>query len=210
MDTLKRIEDRHHFTLPPAYRSFVERGYLTYPGSAYVWVHEAEWLPPTEIAEYRWPSFTKPKPGLVPFAFAANGDLWCWKADRVTALQEPAIAYCPHDSYVGNWHAPCFIGWLYRLSLEYASSMWDDETKAKRNIASWASLIRDFGNKEWSGDLDELLVRSPVQYEWGPRRVKLTGLLTYQELEARIRLAFGKEYLNAPFAWDFEGEPTKG
>ena len=64
MDALSRIEHQFHFTLPAAYRAFVERGYTTYPGDAYLWVSEAEWLSPSEMRR-QGGFWGKPKPGLL-------------------------------------------------------------------------------------------------------------------------------------------------
>jgi len=210
MDVLTRIETCQHVRLPRAYRAFAERGYLTHPGDSYLWVHEAEWIPLAEVAEYEWPSYAQPKQGLVPFAFAGNGDLWCWNSSRMTGLKEPAIVYCPHDCYEGHWHAPSFIGWLYRLSLEYASSMWHDEAETKQNVRDWNALVREFGPAKWADDLDEVLARSPFEYEFGPRRMKERGLLTDKELAARVSRAFGADYVGAPFVWNSHGDPSGG
>ena len=47
MDELAAIELQREFKLPQPYRVFAERGYLSFPGDAYLWVNEAERIPPS-------------------------------------------------------------------------------------------------------------------------------------------------------------------
>jgi len=208
MDILGQIENHHRFALPAAYRAFAERGLLTYPGPAYLWVNEAEWIPLPQMVSYDW-SYANPKPGLVPFAFTGGASLCCWQTRRVTEFGEPAIVFCPRDCYEGDWYAPSFAGWLYRVALDYALSI-DDENEGKTHIANWANAFREFGKQSWYDDLLQVIQRQPFRHPIGRRAQVVTGLLTHQELQERIRVQLGLDYLDARYIWDVDGESDAG
>jgi hypothetical protein len=206
MEALSAIEREHGFKLPQPYRAFAERGYLTHQGDVYLWVNEAEWIPPEEVITYEW--MGRPKPGLVPFAFTGGGDVWAWQTQRIMSSGEPAIAFCPHDSYEGHWHAPTFIGWLYRTGLEYATVIWDEETETRKNLATWSHLVRVFGDSAWATDLDEISRRPLLKYRVGRRETE--GLLHPDDLRTRVAAAFGSDFVDAPYIWDQEGDAATG
>jgi hypothetical protein len=211
VDTLTEVEQKYGFTLPSAYRSFAERGYLTYPGDAYLYVHEAEWLPATEMLD-RGGFWGNPKPSLVAFAFTGGRDLWAWQIQRTSALGEPTIALCPRDSCEGEWYAPSFLGWLYRISLEYASSMWDEEAETKQNLHRWASVLREFGQYEWADHVKSIESRAVVVARSGPRGQQhlLNSLVSQTEINDRILATFGPGFVGVPYIWDVDGEPAAG
>jgi hypothetical protein len=208
MDALLQVEQKYGFTLPSAYRSFVERGYIRYPGENYLWVHEAEWLPPPEMLN-QGGFWGKPKPGLVAFAFSGGRDLWAWQTKNKSQDGEPMIAYCPRDSYEGSWYAPSFLGWLYRVSLEYASSMWDEESETKANLQRWASVLREFDKQGWSDLVRSIASRPVVAANSGPcgQRAE-NSLINRREVNDRIVAAFGPAFIGSPYVWDLEGEPA--
>ena len=142
----------------------------------------------------------------MPFAFTARGDYWCWHTGRITSAGEPAVVYCPRDCFEGHWDAPSFIGWLYALTLGYCASFWRTEAETKIEATRWAELVAEFGPAEWALDLRDILSRPAAEYEWGPRRVKMVGLLTDIELEDRIIRAFGEDYHDVPFIWDLQAK----
>lgn len=210
MDALSQVEQTYGFTLPSAYRSFVERGYLTYPGDAYLSVHEAEWLPTTDMLD-RGGFWGNPKPGLVAFAFSGGRDLWAWQTQRVSELGEPMIAFCPRDCYEGEWYAPSFLGWLYRISLEYASSMWDDEADTKQSLHRWASVLREFDKHEWAAFVQSIASRAVVVSRSGSRGQHVeNSLICQRDVNDRIVAAFGPGFVDSPYIWDLEGEPAAG
>jgi hypothetical protein len=210
MDELAQIEQKHGFTLPCAYRSFIVRGYMRHPGEDYLWVHEAEWLPPAEML-HQGGLPGNPKPGLVAFASTGGRDLWAWQTKNRSAGGEPMIAFCPRDSYEGWWHAPSFVGWLYRLSLEYASSLWNEESETKANLHRWASVLRDFDKAEWSDVVQSVASRPVVVTKSGSRGHGVEyALIGQREVSDRIVAAFGPGFVDAPYIWDIEGEPAAG
>jgi hypothetical protein len=209
MNTLAQIERKYGFTLPNAYRSFVKRGYITYPGDAYLWVHEAEWLPATEMLEHGG-FWGNPKPGLVAFAFGGGRDLWAWQTQRISELGEPTIALCPRDCFEGEWYAPCFLGWLYRISLQYASLTWHEEAETKQNLSRWASVLRDFDQKEWADDVQAIASRDVVVVRSGRGQYVQSSLISQNDVDDRIRTSFGSGFIDTPYIWDIDGEPGTG
>ncbi len=211
MDELAQVEQTYGFTLPSAYRSFVERGYMRHPGKEYLWVHEAEWLPPADMLD-QGGLWGCPKPGLVAFASTAGRDRWAWQTKRKSNDGEPMIVYCPRDSYEGEWYAPSFLGWLYRLSLEYASSMWDDESETKANLHRWASVLREFGKQEWSDVVQSVTSRPVVVIKSRSRARDLENfaLISQREINDRVAAAFGPGFIDTPYIWNLEGEPRAG
>lgn len=211
MDALSQVEQKYDFTLPSAYRSFVERGYLTHPGDAYLWVHEAEWLPIADMLNHGG-FWGNPKPGLVAFAFSGRRDLWAWQTQRVSELGEPTIVLCPRDCYEGEWYAPSFLGWLYRISLEYASSMWDEEAETKQNLHRWALVLRELGKEEWADLVVSIASRAVVVVNRSGSRGQHveSSLISQREVNDRIVEAFGPGFVDSPYIWDLEGEPAAG
>lgn len=207
MDALSQLEKKYQFTLPTAYRSFYERGYLTYPGDAYLWVHEAEWLSPTEILD-RGGFWGNPKPGLVAFAFNGRRDLWAWQTQRISEVGEPWIVHCPRDCYEGSWVAPSFLGWFYRVSLEYANWMWEEESESKQRLHRWASVLREFEKGEWADDIESIAHRKVMVTKSGLHDEYISNsLISGWDVGDRIRAAFGKGFVEAPYIWDIDGEP---
>jgi hypothetical protein len=208
MDILSQVERKYGFTLPDTYRSFDERGYMRCLDKDYLWVHEAEWLPPPEMLD-QGGFWGNPKPGLVAFAFSGGRDLWAWQTKNRSNNGEPMIAYCPRDSYEGWWHSPSFMGWLYRLSLEYACSMWDEESDTRTNLHRWASVLREFGKAEYSDILQSVASRPIVVTKSGSREQHLeNSLISWREVNDRIDAAFGPGFVDSPYIWDLDGEPT--
>jgi hypothetical protein len=208
MDALSRLERDCCFALPVPYRAFVERGYTTHPGPEYLWVNDAEWIPTAQIATYE--GVGTPKAGLVPFAFTAGRDLWCWQTRRITPAGEPAITFCPHDCHEGEWFAPSFMGWLYRVGLEYASLIDEDESVTRRHITAWAQLVGEFGHTDWAAELTEISKYPVLRYREGRDPHEYAGLLRPEELRKRVAMAFGDEFVDAKYVWDRETDPAAG
>ena len=77
MNTLQIIEDHFGMTLPRAYRIWHDEGAFDCADSAkYLWVNEAEWIPPVDVPTWQLPTYGKHVDGLVPFAFSGAGDPW--------------------------------------------------------------------------------------------------------------------------------------
>ena len=79
MDPLDRIEAHFNMTLPRAYRLWSDKGYFNFESgdnASYLWVSEAEWIPPAKIPTWKLPTFGTHIDNLVPFAFSGAGDPW--------------------------------------------------------------------------------------------------------------------------------------
>jgi hypothetical protein len=207
---LQQIETQYGFTLPRAYRAFAERGYLSL-GPSYLWVPEAEWLAPSEMLDTGG-FWGVPKTGLVAFAKSGGRDLWGWQTQRISEAGEPAIVYCPRDSYVGSWHAPSLLGWLYRLSLEYVTPMWDDELDHRKKLRTFARVLREFDEPQWSADLEGVAARPVRTITLGGRlnERRMDALMDQHEVEDRVRRSFGRDYVEAPYVWDVAGDTEAG
>lgn len=149
------------------------------------------------------------KPGFVAFAHSGGGDLWCWQTLRPSEPGDYPIAFCPRDSDWGWWHAPNFIGWLYRTSLEHVAPFGNKESEAKKRLVRWAALIREFDHADWAADIEAVAKRAaqPLKTRRGEHDI-LRVLLTEEEVADRVRHAFGSEYINADFVYDVNGEPS--
>ena len=190
-------------SLPVPYREMVRRGYLDVTSDAYMAPGDSEWVPPAELATYKWNDYQKPKPGLVPFAKTGMNDLWCWDFERMSACGEPAIALCGNADSTGEWRAPSLAAWFYRSALEKVS-WWELSDRATRRLLrAWTPLVREFGEGDWADDLAELLKRRQFEFETGGRRKRrIKGLLTERDVRYRVGYAFGKEYDGNSFNWE--------
>jgi hypothetical protein len=205
MDVLSAIETRFDFRLPAGFKHFATQGYLTYPGDAYLYVDDAEWIPLSELPSYDLCSYSPHLPGLVPFAFTGGGDHWCWKKDRLTKPQEYAVLFCPHDDPNGEWYAPTFGGWLYRRCLDYAKNL-DDQfspaEKVRREILRCASCLREIDESAWAENIEQIAGREPIEYELILRRTfKIVGYVTETEVASLVRDAFGPDYFEQFIQW---------
>jgi hypothetical protein len=200
---LAAIERHYNLVLPAAYRLWASRGYLTFPSPHYLWVWEAEWIPLERVPGYQLSPFPH-MPGLIPFAFTGGGDHWCWQTQERTAADEYCILRCAHDSDMATVEAPSFAGWFYRLCLDYAASIDEKERtieQARQHLILWAERLAEIGGQSWADDLRRLAARSPLHYNWGPRRIAMHGFLTFDECQERVRQAFGQGYVSQEVPW---------
>jgi hypothetical protein len=152
------IERRYSFSLPPAYRLLVERGHLdpqyidrqNILQSRYLYLFDAEWWQPAEIAAYQPPAHHLP--GFVPFASTGGGDYWCWWPARASNRNVPVVL-CPHDLNTGTFDAPDFAAWLFRRTLDYALRLPDGEEQGRAWLARWAEVFRELWESAWSSEL---------------------------------------------------------
>ncbi|MDR6919100.1 hypothetical protein J2X66_006006 [Pseudomonas sp. 3296] len=209
MTELSKIEQQYRFTLPRTYRSFVEHGYFAHPSETFLWVHEAEWLPPSEMLQDGG-FWGNPKPGLVAFAFSGRRDLWAWQTQCISNLSEPTIVFCPRDDWEGEWFAPSFLGWLYRVCLEYGSSLWYDEPKTRMDLSRWAAVLQEHGAQEWANVVRSVACRKIVAVESGAHGYVERSLINKSEVDDRITAAFGPHFIGGSYIWDWHGEPPAG
>lgn len=115
--------------------------------------------------------------------------------------------FCPRDSYSGWWHAPSFVGWLFRISLEYVAPMWDREAETRRNLRSWVPLLREFGGSTFAEVVEEVATRPVITIAQGGRGTPdMKALVAPEEVQGHVRRAFGDDYVNASYVWDIDGE----
>jgi hypothetical protein len=191
-----RIAERFSFSLPAEYRRLRERGWLavnqppvpvsTEPGDGYLWMNEMEWYPLEEIAEFRFPDYGEPYlPGLVPFAFTAGGDYWCWQA-RSGVSDNPRVLLCPHECEDGEIYAPNFSAALFRQCLDFANQVPDsglmEIEEARAHLRRWSRDLAAIFPPGWCAILADLAARP--QRDWSDRwRQPRRSLLSAQELQ---------------------------
>jgi hypothetical protein len=198
MKQLAAIEHHYNAVLPDAYKLWAANGYLTLSSPHYLWVWEAEWIPLEQVPGYELTPFPH-LPGLIPFAFTAGGDHWCWHTEGPTGPGEYRILRCQHDSDMAEVYSPSFAGWFYRVCLTHACCV-DDDPKAieegKLHLGLWADRLEELGQGAWADDLRRLAACSPFPYRWGPPNRAEFGFLTFDECDSRIRQAFGRDYVD--------------
>jgi hypothetical protein len=212
MDALTTIEGQLGFTVPPTYRAFAERGYLTHPGPDYLPVHDAAWVPLAKMPDQlSIPCAHTLRPGLVAFARSGGRGLWCWQTLRKGEAGEYPIASCPRDSDWGSWHSPSLVGWLYRTCLESVAPTWLDEPETKQRLRRSVGVIREFGRPDWAADLEAIAARPAEPLSDGPVDVSVRALLTAAEVNDRVHRAFGAEFSSGvEFPYDVNGGPEAG
>ena len=201
MDSIKRIEDRYRFKLPPIYKHLFRSGK---PDAALekLWI-DLEFLSPDAIATYQWDDFRKPVDGLVPFAENGRSDLYCWYLPAPGRDGEPVVMLCTHDCYVGEWFALGMAATILRQTIEHLHIITDtaDEWKENKQTIDHALLIlNDFVPSAWRDSLDAVKHLTPKPDEQGDTR-----LMSDEEYEAIIRELFGERFVNQDFTWDKDG-----
>lgn len=206
MSDLDKIEKQLQVKFPPGYRTWHERGYFKLrPRKNYLWLHEAEWIPPKEIPGYDLWRVTIP--GLIPFAFNAAGDHWCWSTKYPTSLGEYEIWYCAHYMELGERFAPTFAGWFYRNVLSYAAGGFDEDSEgikeARRNLRLWSKRLGEIHPGAWPQHLNELAASEPFAYKHPKLRksVTLFGFITAMDVDKFAEKQFGKRYLDDEVKW---------
>lgn len=211
----RAIEERHGFSLPPEYRRMHARGFLTLDrpahasefaeaGSGYLWLNDMEWYPLAEIATFAFPHFCEPHlPHLVPFAFTASGDYWCWQTDQ-TDERGTRVLLCPHDYTLATIHAPNFAAALYRQALSYACYYADFDQDRPQNRAflnRWATDLACVFPAAWCQNLKDLAGRTPVA--WTDRFAAHESFLTPDEMKQIEERDIAFPELDVEIPWCF-------
>ena len=182
------IERCYSFRLPPLFREIWRLGFCS--GDTFLIMPDMEWMPLQDIIDYRFEDYQLP--GLVPFAFTAGGDLWCWQAVP-DALAEPHVVECPHDCEEGSVYAPDFQTAIYRHLLEAAAG----QHIAEQDLLDEVELIRQCCDRfrsllsqRQAGKLDEVLSRSPQSAVLPARRPTRWHFLLSREEGRQLRADF--------------------
>lgn len=208
MNTLEKVEKRLGIRFPAGYRSWHACEYFDPRNTSetYLWVHEAEWIPPAEIPGYDlWRDTV---PGLVPFAFNGAGDHWCFSTQQATSPGEFEIWFCIHDAELGEIDTPSFPAWFYRRCLSYAAGGFDEDAasirQAQKNLKLWSQRLAEIQPGAWAEHLAELSACEPFAYKNSNLRSTappMFGFLTMMEVHKIVSREFGKQYLRHEVKW---------
>jgi hypothetical protein len=208
MDFITRLESHYGVPLPRGYCDWSLRKYTDYRDNmqGYLWVHEAEWIPPDEIPQHDlWRSTIIP--GLIPFAFSGARDNWCWNTQVKNGDAEYDVLFCWRDEELADRFAPTFPAWFYRNCLDYASGAIDKDDdgieKARTNLRLWSARLSEIHPGPWVEHLASLAETQPLEYK-NPKlgaSVTMFGFITAMEVDEIVAEQFGHRYLEQKAAW---------
>src|SRR5262245_25959083 len=103
MNVITELDAHFGVPFPAGYRDWSMKKYTDHREGMdrYLWVHEAEWIPPDEIPKYDL-GRSNIIPGLIPFAFSCAGDNWCWNTQVKNGDAEYEVLYCAHDEKLAD------------------------------------------------------------------------------------------------------------
>jgi hypothetical protein len=205
MDAIDNLEAHYGVPLPPGYRQWVQRKDIDYTDKQgdYLWVFEAEWIPPANIPAHDLGREVT-LPGLIPFAFSGAGDPWCWNTQATTGDGEYEVLQCWHDEELANAYAPTFPAWFYRDCLDCAAAVGNDEAEideARGNLRLWSERLAEIHPGPWAEHLASLAAIPPFQYKDPKLRMPSFGFVTTMEIETIVAAEFGRRYLDEQVAW---------
>lgn len=208
MDVITELEDHFGVSLPRGYRDWSLKKYTDrrVRMNQYLWVPEAEWIPPDEIPQYDL-GRTNIIPGLIPFAFSGAGDHWCWNTQVKNGDAEYEILCCWHDEELADRFAPTFPAWFYRNCLVYASEAieidYDSIDEGRHSLRLWSKRLSDIYPGDWAVHLAGLASRTPSEYKHPKLRdsVMMFGFITAMEVDEIVADQFGPSYLEQKVAW---------
>ena len=182
------------FDYPDVYLNWRDRGFYDCKSADYLWVPEAEWIWPDELADWPLPTYGHHIEGLIPFAFSGAGDPWCWFSDG-------DVLFCLHDEKDASFYAPDFLAWFYRRCLEaYANLEADGDGEAdeiRQLVARGVDLLSET-KTSWTFEpsLAQLL-----QFCTEDRPI-VNGLSEEKVLEI-VRQQFGDKYVDGKVKWQW-------
>jgi hypothetical protein len=207
MNVIEKLEARYGIPFPPGYRDWSLKKYTDHrKKNSYLWVHEAEWIPPTEIPEHDL-GRSKIIPGLIPFAFSGAGDSWCWNTQVKNAEAEYDILFCWHDEELADRFAPTFPAWFYRNCLDYAAGGMDKDDaaieEARRNLRLWSERLSGIDSGSWAEHLAKLAKAKPSEYKHPKLRasIRMFGFITAMKVDEIVADQFGVGYLEQKVEW---------
>lgn len=216
MDTFKNLEAHYGVPLPAGYRDWSLKKYTDPRADSgadadrYLWVFEAEWIPPDKIpAHDLWRSNLLP--GLIPFAFTGAGDNWCWNTQVKTGDANGGAEYdvliCWHDAELADRFAPTFPAWFYRNCLDFASGGFDNTDRgieeARAHLRRWSACLAEIHPGPWADHLARLAQTQPFPYKHPKLRASVTmfGFITAMEVGEIVAEQLGRRYLEEKVEW---------
>jgi hypothetical protein len=208
MNAVTGLEAHFGLPFPPGYRDWSLNRYIDHREGmdSYLWVHEAEWIPPGEIPQHDlWRQNIIP--GLIPFAFSGAGDNWCWNTQVKNGDAEYEILYCWRDEELADRFAPTFPAWFYRNCLVYASGAFDRDDdsieEARRNLRLWSTRLAEINPGDWADHLAALAQEQPSEYTHPKLRASVTmfGFITAMKVDEIVADQLGPDYLEQKIAW---------
>jgi len=208
MSALTKLESHFGVPLPRGYVDWNSKHYLDYHNHAdkYLWVNEAEWIPPEDIPEYDLGRVNIIR-SLIPFAVSGRGDHWCWNTQVCNSSAEYEILFCLHDEDLAEAYAPTFPAWYYSNCLYYAAGTLDNSPesidKARNNLRLWSQRLSEIYSGSWVDHLASLAEATPFEYKHPKLRadVVLFGFITAMDVERIVANEFGRRYLDEKVKW---------
>jgi hypothetical protein len=208
MNVLTQLEAHYGVPFPPGYCDWSLKKYTDYRDNmvGYLWVHEAEWIPPDQIPQHDlWR--TNVISGLIPFAFSGAGDNWCWNTQVKNGDAEYDVLFCWHDEELADRFAPTFPAWFYRNCLDYASGAIDKDDdgieNARTQLRLWSQRLSEIYPGLWAEHLALLAETQPSEYKHPKLRdsVRMFGFITAMEVDEIVADQFGHRYLEQKVEW---------
>jgi len=208
MDVIGKLETDYGVRLPQGYREWSLKKYTDYRDNTdgYLWVHEAEWIPPDQIPQRDlWRKDIIP--GLIPFAFSGAGDNWCWNTQVRNDDSEYDILYCWHDEELADLYAPTFPAWFYRTCLDYASNAIDDDPdeieEGRENLRLWSERLSEIHPGSWSNHLSLLADTKPTEYNHPNPSTSATvfGFISPTDVHEIVANQFGERFIGKKVEW---------
>lgn len=208
MNVMEELEAHYGVPFPRGYRDWSLKKYTDHREGMdrYLWVFEAEWIPPDQIPKHDlWRSNIIP--GLIPFAFSGPGDNWCWNTQVKNGEAEYEILNCWHDEDLADRFAPTFPAWFYRNCLEYASGGMDRDDKgikvARTHLRLWSERLSEIHPGTWADHLAALAETQPIEYRHPKLLASVTmfGFITAMEVDVIVADQFGPGYLKQKVEW---------
>ena len=187
--------------LPRDYNTLVAAGRTTWPGDAYLDALDAEWIPRGQLGNPTW-FFSEPIPGLLPFAFSAGRDLWCWRLDVPTADREFEILLAPRDCTEGELWAPSISTWAFRKAIDEATTSWDTESQTRKHLKDWGCVLRSLGHEELAATLDSINARLSREKVLASRSWRF--LIEPEEYEDIVIRVLGSKFWKTSMTWTAE------
>jgi hypothetical protein len=132
---------------------------------------------------------------LVPFAFTGGGDSWCWNLNCPAGIgNDYQVLCCRHDEDAADIYAPTLPDGIYRLALDWASDL-DEEEEQRKGLRNVAAALKEVGRNQECCHLLALSEAESQESRYGQ------ALISEKELDTLITQRFGPDYLRHQINW---------